>query len=231
MKKHNEELNYSTPDFYLLVVVYIILAAGISMLYSASINVSRIAYNDQYHIFKAQLVWIGIGTILTLAAININYSFYQRYSRILIAGVLVLLIAVLFPQIGRKVSGSRSWIRISFFNIQPAEIAKLGLILYLGTMFSKKRFKAEKFFEGYLPPLIITTIVFFLILLQPDFGSGFLLLSIAGILFFVSGIKIKYLLATFFAVLPFAYVLIFNVLHRGFSPVLSNIERQTGLSH
>ncbi len=214
MKKNKIEFNVVAPDFYLLVAVYILLAIGISMLYSASINVARTVYKDQYYIFRTQLMWIGFGTIFLLAGINIKYQYYRKYSRIFIGIVLVLLIAVLFPQVGRKVSGSRSWIRISFFNIQPAELAKIILILYLATMFSKKRFNAQKFFEGYLPPLIITTVVFFLILLQPDFGSGFLLLTIAGVMFFISGIKIKYLLTTFFALLPVAYILIFNVGYR-----------------
>ncbi len=214
MRKKNIELIYGTPDFILLVSIYLLLGVGLSMLYSASINISRVLYHDQYFIFRKQLVGSIIGTILILATVNIDYHYYKKFSRVLILISLILLIIVLFPQFGRKVSGSRSWIKIKFINFQPSEFAKLSLILYLGTMFSKKRFKAESFFEGYLPPLIITTIIFFLILLQPDFGSGFLLLGIAGVLFFISGINIKYLLATFFAILPFAYLLIFKVGYR-----------------
>ena len=81
-------------------------------------------------------------------------------------------------------------------------------------MFNKKKLNTDSFFEGYLPPLIISTIVFFLVLLQPDFGSAILIAMIIGLLFFVGGIKIKFLLITFFSILPFTYFLITKVSYR-----------------
>ena len=66
---------YNLPDFRLLIVVYIIIAFGISMVHSSSINISNKIYHDQYHLFKNQLLWLVIGTVLLMGIFNINYKY------------------------------------------------------------------------------------------------------------------------------------------------------------
>ncbi|MBU1076888.1 MAG: putative lipid II flippase FtsW [Spirochaetes bacterium] len=209
-----KKLSYSMPDFKLLAVAYIIIALGISMVYSSSIHISRSLYHDQYYLFKNQLLWLVLGTIFLMAIFNMNYTVFLKVSRVLLLVNLLLLIVVLVPSIGKKVAGSRSWIRYKYIGFQPSEFIKISLILYLSTMFNKKKINTESFIEGYLPPLIISTLVFFLILLQPDFGSAILIASIIGLLFYISRIKIKFLVMTFFMILPFAYYLITRVSYR-----------------
>ncbi len=205
---------YNLPDFKLLIAAYIIMAFGISMVYSSSIHISKRLYHDQYYLFKNQVLWFIIGTVLLMAISNINYKMSSKVSRILIVINLALLVLVLIPSIGKKVGGSRSWIRYKNFGFQPSEFIKISLILYLSTMFNNRKISTGSFIKGYLPPLIISTIVFFLILLQPDFGSAIMIATIIGLLFFISGIKIKFLIVTFFAVLPFAYFLVTRVSYR-----------------
>ncbi len=209
-----KKIFYNIPDFKLLAVAYIIIAFGISMVYSSSIHVSKSLYHNQYYLFKNQLLWLVIGTIFLMAVFNMDYKVFIKVSRVLILINLILLVLVLIPSIGTKVAGSRSWIRYKYIRFQPSEFIKISLILYLGTMFNKKKINTESFTEGYLPPLIISTLVFFLVLLQPDFGSAVLIALIIGLLFFISGIKIKFLIMTFFSILPFAYFLITKVSYR-----------------
>ncbi len=206
--------NYNLPDFKLLITAYIIIAFGISMVYSSSINISKVLYHDQYYIFKNQLLWLVIGTVFLMAIFNIDHKKFSKASRVIIIINLMLLILVLIPGIGRKVAGSRSWFRFKHMGFQPSEFIKISLILYLSTMFNKKKINTESFVEGYLPPLIISTVVFFLILLQPDFGSAIMVALIIGLLFYISGLKVKFLVATFFAVLPLAYFLVIKVGYR-----------------
>lgn len=210
MKKESTSL----PDIKLLVAAYIIIAFGLSMVYSASIQISRTLYDNQYAVFRNQLMWLVPGTVLLLVAMNIPSRFYERFSRWLLFANLFLLVLVLFPQIGHRVAGSRSWFRFGMFGFQPSELVKITLILYLAGMFSKSRINVESFFEGYLPPLIISTVVFFLILLQPDVGTGFLVAVIIGLLFFVSGIRLRFLVITVFTMLPFIYLLVSRVAYR-----------------
>lgn len=209
-----KKFNYNLPDFKLLAVAYILVVFGISMVYSSSIHISKIYYHSQYYIFKNQLLWLIIGTIFLIAIFNMDHKMFLKFARILIIINLLLLVAVLIPSIGKKVSGSRSWIRYKYVGFQPSEFIKITLILYLSSMFNKKKLNTQSFVEGYLPPLIISTIVFFLILLQPDFGSAILVATIIGLILFISGIKIKYLLMTFFTILPLAYFLVTKVSYR-----------------
>ncbi len=206
--------NHNLPDFKLLITAYIIIAFGISMVYSSSINISKVLYHDQYYIFKNQLLWLIIGTVLLMAIFNIDHKRFSKASRVVIIINLILLILVLIPGIGKKVAGSRSWVRFKNIGFQPSEFIKISLILYLSTMFNKKKINTESFVEGYLPPLIISTVVFFLILLQPDFGSAIMVALIIGLLFYISGLKVRFLVATFFAVLPLAYFLVIKVGYR-----------------
>lgn len=205
---------YSLPDFRLLVIAYVIIAFGLSMVYSASIQISKTLYDNQYAIFKNQLIWFVTGTVFLLVTMNLPSRFYERFSRWFLFVNLFLLILVLFPSVGHRVAGSRSWIRFGMFGFQPSELVKITLILYLASMFNRSRINVESFFEGYLPPLIVSTVVFFLILLQPDVGSAFLVAVIIGLLFFVSGIRIRFLVVTVFTMLPFIYLLVSKVAYR-----------------
>ncbi|MDD5067548.1 MAG: putative lipid II flippase FtsW [bacterium] len=205
---------YVLPDYRLLVIVYIIVAFGISMVYSASIQISKTLYDNQYHIFRSQLYWLILGTVLLLVTLNLDYRIYLKFSRLLLVVNLILLALVLVPGIGTKVAGSRSWIRYREYGFQPSELVKISLILYLAAIFNKPKINVSSFLEGYLPPLIVSTIAFFLILLEPDVGTGFLVAIIIGFLFFVSGIRVKFLTITLFSLLPFIYILISRVAYR-----------------
>lgn len=205
---------YKAPDFKLLAAVYLLLAFGISMLYSASIGFSRMAYHNQYYVFIQQLIFIGLGTVFIILLLTINYHLFKRIARLIIMLSVILLVLVLIPGIGKMVSGSRSWIRYKFLGIQPSELAKLALIIYLSYIFAKKRMTTQNFFGGYLPTLIIISTIFFLVLLQPDFGTGFVIIVIAGLLSYISGIRTIYLFSTAFGILPIAYFLITRVGYR-----------------
>ena len=206
--------NFNLPDIRLLIAAYMIIAFGISMVYSSSINVSLKLYHDQYFIFRNQLFWLGIGTIFLLACLNINSVLLAKISRIIIFINIVLLILVLFPGIGKKVAGARRWISFKGVSFQPSEFIKISIIIYLATMFNKKKINVESFFEGYLPPLIVSTVVVFLILLEPDFGTAMLVSIIVGLLFYISGLRLRFIITTFFSLLPFAYFLITKVSYR-----------------
>ncbi len=209
-----KNVEHGLPDIKLLIVVFFFIAFGLSMVYSSSIQISKSLYDDQYYIFKNQIIWMFVGTILLLFCLNLPFTYFHKFSRLLLLINIILLILVLIPGIGHKVAGSRSWIRFKGFGFQPSELSKITLILYLSTMFNKSKINVRSFFEGYLPPLIVSTIVFFLVLLQPDVGTAFLIALIIGLLFFISGIRLKFLLITLLSLLPFTYFLISQVSYR-----------------
>ncbi|MFW6389768.1 MAG: stage V sporulation protein E [Halanaerobiales bacterium] len=177
------------PDYIILLIVITLLAVGLIMILSASSIRALTLYGDSFHLFKAQLMWSLVGIVAMIFFMNIDYHIYQKYSKIILIITITLLILVLIPGIGIVAGGSRRWLGIQSFRIQPSELAKLGLVIYLAQYFSKKSKKMNYFFQGVLPPLIILGIIFLLILLEPDLGTAVTIAGTFFLMLFVSGAK------------------------------------------
>ena len=179
-------------DYLLLISVLTISIFGIIMIYSASYVWAEYKFNDPFKYLKHQLLFFIIGTILMYFISKINYKIYYKKSNIILLISVILLILVLIPGIGTIRNGSRSWFGIGSFGIQPSEAAKLGLIIFVSKYLSNNESNLRNIKKGVLPILGITLFIFLLIMLQPDFGTGVIIvLSIIGLLF-ISGVKMGF---------------------------------------
>lgn len=161
------------------------------MIYSASNIWAEYKYNDAYKYLKNQSLFFVIGTILMYFVSKVNYKKYYTYSNRLLFICIILLILVLIPGIGSVRNGSRSWFGIGSFGIQPSEFAKLGLIIFTSKYLTNNPNSMRNIKTGVLPILFVTLFIFGIIMLQPDFGTGtILVMSIVGMLF-VAGLNIK----------------------------------------
>lgn len=175
----------------LLISVIIISVFGVLMIYSASYIWSEYKYGDALKYVKNQGLFLIVGIILMIIISKIDYRIYLKKSNLILISCLILLILVLIPGIGTVRNGSRSWFGIGSFGIQPSEFTKLGLLIFVAKYLSYNE-KATKKFKGILPILLILMLVFGLIMLQPDFGTGtIIVMSIIGLLF-VGGVDFKY---------------------------------------
>ena len=172
-------------DLLLFITIITISLFGIIMIYSASYIWAEYKFNDPFKFVKHQGLFFIIGIIMMLITSKIPYKVYFEKANTLLLLSIILLILVIIPGIGTVRNGSRSWFGIGSFGIQPSEFAKLTLII-----FTSKYLKYIK--KGVLPILGIVILVFGLIMLQPDFGTGMIILvSIIGLLF-VSGVDFKF---------------------------------------
>ena len=135
-----------------------------------------------------------MGFILMLILSRVDYHIFKRYSRIILMIAVVMLVAVLVPQIGFKVGNARRWFNFGFSLFQPSEFAKLALIFYLAAWFETREFYLGSFYYGLLTPLLATGLIGGLVILQPDFGSMTALFLIAFALFFAGGARLSHLL-------------------------------------
>jgi cell division protein FtsW len=175
----------------LLVLSVILLnLIGIVMIYSSSHIWAEYKYNNPYKYLINQGVFFVIGLILMLITSKIDYKIYKKKSNLIILICFILLILVLIPGIGTVRNGSRSWFGIGGFGIQPSELSKIGLIIFVSKYLEKNN-KYKKQTNKFLLPILIFIILFFLlILLQPDFGTGMVIvISLIGLLF-ISGSKL-----------------------------------------
>ena len=177
--------NIKKERILIIIGVITISLIGLFFIYSSSRIWAEYKYNDSLKYFKNQLIFFIIGLILMINVSKIDYHIYASKASKIVFICLICLILVLIPGIGSIRNGSRSWFRVGSFGIQPSEFTKLALIIF-----------TSKYLENHkkmLPILLLLGLVFGLIMLQPDFGTGVVLvMSILGILF-IGGMNISFI--------------------------------------
>jgi len=179
-------------DKILFIVVVILTLFGILMIYSASSIWANYKFNDSFYYLKHQTIFALIGLLSMIIISKIDYKIYYKNANKILLICLILLILVLIPGIGTIRNGSRSWFGIGSLGIQPSEFAKLGLIIFTSKYLSKNTKFIKSYKEGVFPILGITILFFALIMLQPDLGTGMILLMSIISLLFISGVNIKF---------------------------------------
>ena len=198
MKKNNA---YHNLDYPLLFCIIILSLFGIIMVYSASNVVALEKYHDSFYFFKRQTLFLGISYIMMIILISIDISKIEKYVSIIFFSCLLLLLIVLIPGIGVLRGGARSWINIFGISIQPSEFMKIALVL-LYSKYLKDNYQDLKKLKYFLLLVLVAGIIFLIIMLQPDFGTGLVILLSALILLFIAGVPIKY----FIIILSFGIV-------------------------
>lgn len=179
-------------ELTLFISVILISLFGVVMIYSSSYIWAEYKYGDPYKYLKNQALFFIIGIFIMIFVSKIDYKKYFVYANKILILCVSLLILVLIPGIGTVRNGSRSWFGIGSFGIQPSEFAKLGLIIFTSKYLSNNPNSMKDVKKGVVPILVITLLIFGIIMLQPDFGTGtILVMTIIGILF-VAGLNIKF---------------------------------------
>ncbi len=195
-------------DVVLLAAVLALCALGLVMVYSSSAVSAATRNGDAAFYLKRQVVAFALGIGGCIAALKLGYRrlAYLAYPALLVA--IALLIAVLIPGVGTTAGGARRWIRLPGFSLQPAELGKLALVVYLAYSLAKKREKVKEFSVGFLPHCIITGVLVLLALAEPDFGTAVSMGLILFALLFAAGTKVSYLVGSLLLALPVLYHLV-----------------------
>lgn len=186
--------NKNLTQNLLIFIPIFMVGLGVIMIYSSSSIFAAERFNDNAYFFKKQALF-GIGGILCmLLAMKIPYAVLTRIAYPLWFASVGLLILILVPGIGTEVGGAVRWLRIGPLSFQPSELAKITVIILLALSLSKKdHAKIKTVSIGILPHLILLLPVCGLILLQPDFGTTAILVSVFFIVLFTAGVPLRYL--------------------------------------
>ncbi|MEA3560752.1 MAG: FtsW/RodA/SpoVE family cell cycle protein, partial [Candidatus Omnitrophota bacterium] len=133
-----------------LIVTLALVWIGLIMVYSASAIYAFRWLGDSLYYLKRELIYCLAGLLGMVYWLNTDYRLLKKYSRVFILVSFLLLAAVFVPHIGRAAGGARRWIGPAKFSFQPAEFAKLALIIYLSDFLSKKQRVIKKFYRGFL---------------------------------------------------------------------------------
>jgi cell division protein FtsW len=185
-------LKKSTPDFILIIVTLTLLAVGLIMVYSASAVWADYKFDDSFFFAKRQLLFAAVGVFAMFFIMNVEYWTWKNWSKILIIICFVLLVLVLIPGIGVLRNGSRSWIGVGAFSIQPSEFMKLAMIAFLAKYLSENQKYITSFRKGVLPSLLLVFTAFGMIMLQPDLGTGTVMVGTCVVMIFISGARVMH---------------------------------------
>jgi cell division protein FtsW len=202
-------------DGLLLFAVLGLAAVGAVMVYSASAipaGQSRRLGFDEFYYLKRQLVAGGVGLALLALALRLGH----RRIAALAYPVLGLTLAALalVPFIGKTAGGAQRWIPLGPVQFQPAEAAKVALVLYLAHSLARKQGKVRIFSIGVLPHLIVTAVFVLLCLVQRDMGTGVIMFLVLLAMLFAAGARIGYLLLALILALPVAWHLVKSTPYR-----------------
>ncbi len=201
-------------DYTLFLTTLLLVSLGLTMVYSASGILARERFHDSTFFLKKEMLAVMIGFVGLFAAKVIPLEYYRKAVYPLFGLALILLILVLVPGLGVKVSGAQRWLRAGPFSFQPSELAKLATIFFLAYVLAKKKEKIQVFLIGFVPPLILSGVVIVLILAGHDLGNAILIGATTFALMFMAGARPSYLFSEILLALPAFYYLIFGVGYR-----------------
>lgn len=192
-------------DPYIAAAVAVLLGVGTVMVYSASAVRASAAAGTTSGYLVNHLVSIGLGLALLALAVRTPVERWSKHAYLLLAISVALLIALYIPGLGRRVNGALRWLQLGPLGFQPAELAKLAVVVYLAHSLAKKRERVASFSVGFVPHVIVTSAIVLLILMQPDFGTSVIIFATLGLMMFVAGTKIGYLLLAAVLAIPVGY--------------------------
>lgn len=184
------------------------------MVFSSSAVHAQETYQDSFYLLKRHVTWVLLGTGLLIFARKFDYHRWEKLTLPIMAATVLLLLAVMVPALSKEVGGARRWLTLGGFSLQPSEIAKFAVVLFIAKSMVKRVDKLKSFAYGYLPNLIVLGIFFLLILLQPDFGTAMIISIVAFLMLYVAGIQKKYLAYSVLAVIPFLVTAVMGAQYR-----------------
>ena len=174
----------------LLLVTCMLLACGLLMMTSASVEIASSQYNDPFYYLKRQGIFALIGLLAMMLTLHIPVAIWKKFSWFLLMGSFVLLFLVLVPGIGKVVNGSARWIDLGFFNLQPSEVAKVSIVIYLSAYLERNLEEVRDKWSGFLKPMLVIGVAAVLLELEPDHGALVILMLTAFCMIFLAGIKL-----------------------------------------
>lgn len=180
------------PDKWLFAATVGLALFGVVMVYSASAVLAQKENGNQFHYVLKQGVWVAIGFVVMLLAMQFNYQ--QLKNRRIVYSLLILCTIGLVSVFGfSSVNGAHRWIKLPGANLQPSEISKLSLIIFLAYFLEKRAGEEGDFWRTFVPCGVVTGFLAALVVIEPDFGTAMMLVLIFTVVIFTAGARVRHL--------------------------------------
>ncbi len=201
-------------DTSILVVTVALTCIGVVMVYSSSAIMAAERFHDGFYFLKRQLAYTLVGFIMMAAATYFKYENWRKLAVVSLFASIALLILLFIPGLGVRVGGAMRWLRLPGLTLQPAELVKLAMVLYLAHSLTRKKEKVRSLSKGYLPYMIVLGVLLLILLKQPDLGSAMIIAGVSLGMLIVAGVRWLYILPTILMSLPVLYFLVMQVDYR-----------------
>jgi len=179
-------------DLTALVCVLTLMVLSLYVVYSASATVALERWGSSSKLMVLHVVKVMVSFVLIIVFMNIDYRIYQRWTKRILLAAVVLLVATAL--MGGEVKGAARWLRFGGFSFQPSEFARFALLFHLCTLLAVKQHRIRDLVKGFLPMVVWIGIVLLLVLAQPNFSTGVMILGVSMVLLFVGGVNTGHLL-------------------------------------
>ncbi|MEM6956361.1 MAG: putative lipid II flippase FtsW [Myxococcota bacterium] len=194
-------------DPWLAAAIVGLVAFGVVMVFSASAVFAAQRYGNALHFLTRQSIFALVGCVVLFGVARVDYHRYRALTYPAL-GVSIFMLLIVAVGLGRSAGGAARWIAVGPVNIQPAEPAKVALILWLAYSLSKKAGRMGNFSVGFLPHVLMAGMLMLLCLMQPDFGSAVMIAALTFVLLFTAGARIKDLFGGVMIAVPAAAALV-----------------------
>jgi cell division protein FtsW len=194
-------------DVTLAATLVGLIAFGVVMVYSASAVYANNMFGDGHHFLVRQTIFAAAAFVVLVVSARLNIGLLRRSTYPLLLMSIVLMVAVALG-FGRSAGGATRWLAVGPVNVQPAELAKLAMIMWLAHSLAKKSNQMRTFSIGFLPHVLVAGLLMLLCLAQPDFGSAVMIALLTFVVLFAAGAKAGYLLGCVLLAIPVGYAAI-----------------------
>lgn len=208
----NSSKKYNYADLPMLLCVLVLLAFGVLVVYTASSTWAAKKFEDSEYLLNSHIWKVLIAVVLMFVGMNIDYKKYQKYTKLLIISTIGLLIALLI--IKYEVKGVYRFLDLGFGSFQPSEIAKFVLVFHLSALIAAKEEKILDLKQGYIPLLFWIVVIAALVMPQPNFSMGSMILLTGFTIMYLSGVRLKHLVLTIVPMLPLVITYLFLAKYR-----------------
>jgi cell division protein FtsW len=181
------------PDAMLLTLALTLLLIGLIAISSASVGYAEATYGNMWHHSLRHLIYLVIALVAGAICYRVPVEFWYRSGWLWLLLSSLLLILVLVPGVGKNVNGSQRWLALGPLTLQPSELAKASMILFLSGYLLRQGKALQESWQGIFRPLMILAMVAVLLLAEPDFGAVVIMLATAFGMLFLAGMRLTHL--------------------------------------
>ncbi len=177
-------------DPYLLFATIGLMLMGLVLVTTASINFASVNFDNPWFFMQRQLIFMLLAVFVGLAVLSLSSQFFYKSSTVLLFVGLFALALLFIPGLAIEVNGSRRWLPLGLFNLQPSELAKFTLVLFLAAYLQRQQAEVFTKFFAFVKPLIVMSAYAILVLLQPDWGATAILVGATAAMLFLAGARL-----------------------------------------